>query len=156
MSAYAINYAFWTAVAGSFLEYAKRRGGGRWQTLLWKGGEKGLVNLVATWAQNWDLPFLGSGLDANYLYNAAIAGVMAEIYKTPALQTASDQVLASLIGHRLAVNFATTTSGVSTWIGTNVPFLSSMFANSGGYSGADIRAPGVQTPSDNSGNNMRM
>ena len=150
MSTYALNYAVWTGLVGTVLEYYKRRGA-KMETLLTKGfAEKAVVGLIGSYLQAQNLPLVGSGLDANYIYNGLL-GALTEMYRhdRSKLQGAEEQVLCALIGHRLAANF-----GQAFDAGTvNLGFINNMFAGSGGYQGASIPNQGTPMPSMASGIN---
>lgn len=150
MSTYSINYALWTGVTGAVLEYAKRKGGVRWQTLLYKGVfEKAIVSLIASYLQAQNVALLGNNLDANYIYNGVLASLMTMYTKDKsAIHGAEEQIACALIGHRLASNFGTAFDSVA----TKIPFISNMFAGAGGYVNASIPDPGTPMPSAASGN----
>jgi len=149
LSAQTINYSIWTGLAGVALEYYKRRGSVGWKSLLMNGfGEKAVYNAMSVWLQSMNLPLLGSGLDANYLYQGVIGAVGAELRKTKGpLTGAEEQIFCSLIGHRLAAQWGGTFNGIS-------GNISNMFANASGYSGATTAAStgGTGMPSQASGN----
>lgn len=150
MSTYALNYSVWTGLVGLVLEYSKRKSG-KWETLLMKGfAEKAIVGLISSYLQAQNLPVLGSGLDANYIYNGII-GALSEMYRhdRSKLQGAEEQILCALIGHRLASNFGMAFDSVT----SNFGFINNMFAGSSGYQNATIPNAGMGIPSQNSGNN---
>jgi len=149
MAQYAANYAIWTGVVGSVLEYYKKRGVG-WEKLLLHGfAEKAIVGLISTWLQNQNISLFGNGLDANYIYNGVVGAATTLITKNGVpLNSAEEQIFCALIGHRLAQNWATAFQGLT----SNIPFINNMFAGSSGYSGADIPNQGTSNPSQASGN----
>ena len=134
------------------MEYLKRKGGIRWETLLMKGfGEKAIVGLISSYLQQQDFMLVGSGLDANYIYNGLLAAVSSEVYRKERgkVQAAEEQILCALIGHRIAANFGQAFDSVT----GNLGYINNMFAGSGGYTGASIPNQGTGIPSGNSGNN---
>lgn len=153
MSTYTLNYSIWTGAVGLVLEYWKRKGGVKWSTALMKGfGEKALIGLISSYLQQQNLPLVGVGLDANYIYNGLIGALSAEMMrsgKTP-LTGAEEQILCALIGHRIAANFGQAFDVVS----SNFGYLNNMFAGAAGYQGANIPNAGTGIPSQNSGNNQ--
>lgn len=153
MSTYAVNYSVWTGFAGVVLEWAKKRGGAKWETLLMKGfAEKAILNLASSYLTSMDIAVLGNGLDAQYIYSGVLGAVSAEFYRRgerSALQGAEELILCSLIGHRLAANFGRAFDGVT----KNFKWVNDMFPGSSGYVGADIPNQGTPIPSQNSGNN---
>ncbi len=151
MSTYALNYSIWTGAVGLVLEYWKRRGGAKWSTLLVKGfGEKAVLGLVSSYLQQQNLPLVGTGLDANYIYNGILGAISAEVMRSgkSSLSGAEEQILCALIGHRLAANFGKAFDSVSGQLG----FINNMFAGSSGYQYAGIPEQGTGIPSQNSGN----
>jgi hypothetical protein len=149
MSTATLNYAVWTGAVGFVLEYLKRKGT-RWETLFMKGGEKALVGLISSYIQMQGVPFLGTGLDANYIYNGILGAAVTEIHgrDRSKLQGAEEQILCALLGHRLAANWGTAFDTVT----SNFGWINNMFAGSSGYQGATVDNQGTPTPSMNSGN----
>ena len=83
MSTYTLNYSIWTGAVGLVLEYWKRKGGVKWSTLFVKGfGEKALIGLISSYLQQQNLPLVGVGLDANYIYNGIIGALSAEMMRS--------------------------------------------------------------------------
>lgn len=154
MSTYALNYAIWTGLVGVVLEWAKRRGGARWQTLLMKGGEKAVVGLISSYLQQMNFTLIGNGLDANYIYNGIVGALEQELtkggslYGSGKLAGAEEQILCALIGHRLAANWGMAFEGIS----SNFAFINNMFASSSGYNDASIPKGGIGVPNQASGN----
>jgi len=62
-----------------FWNTIKRKGGVKWSTLLVKGfGEKALIGLLSSYLQQQNLPLVGVGLDANYIYNGILGAFYAQ------------------------------------------------------------------------------
>ncbi len=154
MATYALNYSIWTGVVGVVLEYYKSKGS-KWQTLLGKGfTEKAVYGLISSYLQMQGLPGVGSGLDANYIYNGIVGAAGEMLMRNPnrsKLQGAEEQILCALIGHRLAANWGMAFDSVT----NNFGFVNNMFAGSSGYTGANVPNPATPTPSMASGNNAQ-
>src|SRR4051794_21463981 len=90
--------------------------------------EKAIVNLLASYMQSMNITLLGSGLDANYIYNGILGALSAEFYRKDRdkLMGAEEQILCSLIGHRLAANFSGAFSGIGGYV-SSFGFLQNMF-----------------------------
>lgn len=152
MSTYTLNYAFWTGLVGVVLEYYKRKGYVKLSTLATKGfGEKALLGLISSYLQQQNLPMLGAGLDANYIFNG-LSGAIAQmaLRDKSSLQGAEEQILCALIGHRFAANFGQAFDAVT----SNFTWLNNMYAGSSGYQNANVQNQGTPIPSTNSGNNF--
>lgn len=153
MTTYAINYAIWTGAVGAVLQYYKKQGRG-WQSLLTKGfAQKAVTGLLSSYLQMQNVPLLGTGLDANYMYNGIIGALSSALMKegkTP-VTAAEEQILCALIGHRLAANFGQTFDVVVNSLPTG---FTNYFASSGGYTGATIPNTGTGIPNMNAGNNQ--
>ena len=153
MSTYAINYAVWTGVVGAVLQYYKKQGRG-WKVLLTKGfGQKAVTGLISSYLQMQNVPLLGTGLDANYMYNGIVGALSSALMKDGKgpITSAEEQILCALIGHRLAANFGQTFDVVVNSLPTG---FTNYFAASSGYVGATIPNPGTGIPNMASGNNQ--
>ena len=81
MTTYAIKYAIWTGAVGAVLQYYKKQGRG-WQSLLTKGfAQKAVTGLLSSYLQMQNVPLLGTGLDANYMYNGIIGALSSALMK---------------------------------------------------------------------------
>lgn len=151
MSTFSANYAIWTGIVGVVFEYWKRRGYVKVSTMLGKGFlVRGGVNAVSSFLEAQNIPLMGNGLDSNLIYNGVL-GSLSEIVvgRGSALTGAEEQLMCSLIGHRLAVIWANAFDTVT----SKFPGLNSMFQGSSGYQNATITSQGTPIPSTNSGSN---
>jgi hypothetical protein len=109
------NGAILTGIVGVVLEYYKKNNI-NWQSALKMGFlEKGVTSAIASYLQQMDFPILGRDLDSNYIYNLVLGALMTKAWKQgrSPLSAGTEQLLCSLIGHRLSRNFDNVYGSVS-------------------------------------------
>jgi len=97
-SAYNGYEALINAIVGAVYEYVRKRRGGGARDLAMVGLEKGIINLIATYAANY-ASGPADNLDVEYL----VSGVLAGLYHSREMYSAAgDQVIISVISHMIA------------------------------------------------------
>lgn len=139
------NYAFWAGIVGAVWEKYQHRGANL-KTVSVEALEKAVITYISTMIQSYKIPLVGDGLDGNYLVNWGLGALTPNVYKKgrSMVQAGNEQLLISLVAHRLASVYSTGYQTLTSNFPTFWPF-------GNGYNGTAVEtnATGIPASSGN-------